>query len=93
VPGAVKESRVVLDYWAPAAPRVVGNPHPVWRADFKVAYAAEGQQYESWTYSGIRGETKRFVEIRAKQELATPGFSCLVKYNPKQPEVSVADCE
>ncbi len=93
VPGSIQETRIVLEDWVQPVTGAIVDPHPVWKAEYKVAYRAAGQEYTTWSYSGIRGGTKRLVEIRMKQALTTPGFACSVKYNPARPAVSVADCE
>jgi hypothetical protein len=91
VPGTIQETRVVVEYWVPATLKVL--PRPVWRADYRVTYNLGGREYASWTYSGIRNETKEFAESRVREALNSPGFSCRVKYNPARPEVSVAVCQ
>lgn len=91
VSGTIRETRVVVDHWVPATLKSL--PQPVWRADYKVTYNVGGREYASWTYSGIRNETKEFAEARVREALNSPGFSCRVKYNPVRPEVSVVVCQ
>jgi hypothetical protein len=93
VPGTLQETRVVVDYWIPAAPRLLPGAGAVWRADYKDTYNVGDREYASWTYSGIRNETKEFAESRVREDLNSPGFSCRVRHNPARPEVSVAVCQ
>jgi hypothetical protein len=59
-----------------------------WKAEYRVVYSIAGREYAVWADSGIREDSKAFAQLRIPKPLP----SCSVQYDPKRPEVSVANC-
>jgi hypothetical protein len=59
-----------------------------WKAEYRVVYSVASREYAVWADSGIRRDNKALVQL----SIPNPLPLCSVHYNPKKPEVSVADC-
>jgi hypothetical protein len=82
--GRFQDTRIVLDH----ARETAWGGEPTWKAEYQVSYLVEGREYSAWTDSGIRGESEAAVRLALKKSRLT----CQVKYNPRKPKESIADC-
>ena len=84
VPGTIHDTRIVADHGL----ETKWGGQITWKAEYKLGYIVADREYAIWADSGIRGESE--AEVR----LALPNspLPCQVKYNPRRPEESVADC-
>jgi hypothetical protein len=82
--GTIQDTRIVADH----AVQTKWGGQVTWRADYKVAYAVATREYLVWADSGIRGQSEDEVRLALPRTRPT----CQVRYNPQNPEVSVADC-
>jgi len=84
VQGMVQETRVVAD---PGIQTNWGGP-VTWKAEYRVVYSVAGREYAVWTDSGIRQDGKTLAQL----QIPKPPPSCWVRYDPKRPETSFANC-
>lgn len=84
VQGVIRQTRIVAD----RAVQTKWGGQVTWRADYKVAYVVATHEYVVWTDSLIRGQSEDDVRLALPKIRA----ACRVRYNPRKPEVSVADC-
>ena len=63
VHGVVQDERLVADH----ALETKWGGQVMWRAEYKVAYAADGGEYSVWADSGIRGESETVVRLALPQ--------------------------
>ena len=82
--GTIKDTRIVADH----AVETNWGGQLTWTAEYRVIYFVNNREYAVWTNSGIRGESEAGVQLA----LPKSHPPCRVKYNPKIPAVSVADC-
>lgn len=82
--GRIQDTRIIADH----ATETGWGGELMWKAEYRVAYTVVGHEYAVWTDSGVRGNSE--ADVR----LALPRFRppCQVKYNPRRPEESLADC-
>jgi hypothetical protein len=84
VNGTIQETRIVADH----ALQTKWGGQVTWKAEYKVGYSVTGREYVVWADSGIRGESEDGVRLAMPKSRP----SCGVRYNPKKPEASIADC-
>jgi len=84
VQGTARDTRIVADHGV----ETKWGGELTWRAEYRVAYPVASREYEVWADSGIRGESEAGVRLALPQLRPL----CRVRYNPKKPEVSTADC-
>jgi Protein of unknown function (DUF3592) len=84
VQGTVLDIRIVADH----ALQAQWGGQITWKAEYRVAYSVTSREHAVWADSGIQGETEADVKLVVPQSRP----SCRVQYDPKRPEVSVADC-
>lgn len=84
VQGVIHDTRIVPDH----ALETKWGGQVTWKAEYRVAYFVAAREYAVWADSGIRDESEAGVRLRLLQ--ARP--SCSVRYNPKSPQESIADC-
>jgi hypothetical protein len=84
VEGRFQDARIVLDH----ARETPWGSEQTWKAEYKISYSVADHEYSAWTDSGVRGESEAGVRL----ELPKSRLSCRVKYNPRKPEESIADC-
>jgi len=83
-PGSIQEIRVVPDH----ALETRWGGQVTWKAEYRVVYRVASREYAVWVDSGIRDESEAGVRLALPQ----PRPSCRVRYDPKRPEESIADC-
>jgi len=84
VQGTIRDTRIVADH----ALETKRGGQLIYRAEYRVAYSVGSQEREVWADSGIRRESEADVRV----DLPRRAPSCMVQYNPKKPEESIADC-
>ena len=84
VQGNIQDTRILADH----AAETKWGGQLTWKAEYRVVYFAASREHALWADSGIRGESEADVRLALPQSHP----SCRVKYNPKRPEESVADC-
>jgi hypothetical protein len=84
VQGNIQGTRIIADH----AVETKWGGELTWKAEYKVAYFAASREYAVWADSGIRGESEAGVRLALPQSYPP----CRVKYNPKRPQESVAEC-
>lgn len=84
VQGDIQGTRIRADH----AAETKWGSELTWKAEYRVVYFAASREYVLWADSGIRGESEAAVRLVLPQSHST----CRVKYNPKRPEDSFADC-
>jgi hypothetical protein len=84
VTGTIEETRIVADH----AWETGWGGELTWKAEFKVAYFVDANEYSTWVDSRIRGESEGAVR------LALPKWrpSCSVKCNLKNPGQAIGNC-
>jgi hypothetical protein len=85
VQGNIQDTRIVAEH----AVETKWGGELTWKAEYRVGYFVAHREYAAWADSGIRGES----EARVQLALPESHLSCQVKYNPKTPEESVANCQ
>lgn len=83
-PGSIQDTRIVADHGI----ETKWGGELMWKAEYRVAYSVASREYAVWADSGIRGESEAGVRLALPQSRP----SCRVRYNPKKPEASIADC-
>jgi hypothetical protein len=84
VQGNIQDTRIVADH----AVETKWGGELTWKAEYKVDYFVASREYAVWADSGIRFESEAGVRLALPQSR----LSCRVKYNPKRPGESVANC-
>jgi hypothetical protein len=84
VQGSVEETRVVAN----SGIQTNWGGQLTWKVEYRVVYTVAAREYAVWADSGIRDDSKAVAQLK----IPAPLPSCWVRYNPKQPEGSVADC-
>ncbi|SRR6266568_433297 len=84
VPVTILDTRIVADH----ALQAKWGGQITWKAEYRVAYSVTSREYAVWTDSGVRGESEADVKLVLPQSRP----SCRVQYDPKRPDISVADC-
>jgi hypothetical protein len=84
VQGNIQDTRIVADH----AVETKWGGELTWKAEYKVGYSVASREYVMWADSGIRGESEARVQLALPQS----HHSCQVRYHPKRPEESVANC-
>jgi len=84
VQGSVESTRVIVD----RATETNWGSRLRWRAEYRVVYTVAGREYTVLADSGIRDDSEDGVRLRVPR----PSPPCWVKYNPRRPEIAVADC-
>ena len=84
VQGSVQDTRIVADH----SLETKWGSELTWKAEYRVAYSVASRDYSVWADAGVRGESEADVRLNLTQSRP----SCLVQYNPKKPEASVANC-
>jgi hypothetical protein len=84
VQGTIQDTRIVADH----ALETKWGGQLTWKAEYRIAYSVAGREYAVWADSGIRGESE--ADVRLALPPSRP--SCRVRFNPKRPGVSVAEC-
>ena len=82
--GNIQDIRIVADH----AIETKWGGQLTWKAEYRVVYFAANREYSLWTDSGIRGENEGDVRLTLPKEYPR----CYVRYNPKKPEESAAEC-
>jgi len=82
--GTIQDTRIVADHGL----ETKWGGELTWKAEYRVAYCVSSREYTLWADSGIRGES----EAGVRSALPQSHPPCRVAYDPKRPEVSVADC-
>ena len=82
--GTIQDTRVVVDN----AVETKWGGQLTWKAEYKVVYFVGNREHAVWADSGIRGESEAGVRLSLPPLRPT----CRVRYDPRRPEVSVADC-
>jgi len=80
----IQDTRIVADH----ALETKWDSQLTWKAEYRVAYSVASHEYAVLADSGIRGESEAVVRLGLPKSRP----SCRVQYNPKRPELSVADC-
>jgi len=83
VQGTIQDTRIVADH----ALQTKSGGQLTSKAEYKVAYSIAAVN-TVWADSGIRGEDEDGVRLLLPQSRP----SCRVRYSPRSPMVSVADC-
>lgn len=82
--GIIQDTRIVADH----ALETKWGSQLVWKAEYRVTYSVAGHEYVVWADSGIRDESEAAVRLGLPKSRP----SCRVQYDPKSPDLSVADC-
>ena len=82
--GDIQDTRIVVDH----AIQTKRGAELTWKAEYRVVYFAANREFAVWADSGVRSESEAGVRLA----LPKSHPSCRVRYNPKRPEESVADC-
>ena len=82
--GTIQDTRIIADHGTETG----WGGQLMWKAEYRVSYTVVGREYAVWADSGVRGDSE------ADLRLALPRLrpQCQVKYNPRRPEESLANC-
>jgi hypothetical protein len=84
VPGTILDTRIIPEHGL----ETKWGGELTWKAEYKVDYSVAGRNYAVWADSGIRGESEPGIRLALPQSRPP----CRVRYNPRKPEQSIADC-
>jgi hypothetical protein len=84
VPGAIQDTRIIPERGL----ETKWGGELTWKAEYRVDYSVASRNYAVWADSGIRGESETGIRLALPQSRPP----CRVRYNPKKPEESTADC-
>lgn len=84
VPGTIQDTRIIPDRGL----ETKWGGELTWKAEYKVDYSVASRNYAVWADSGIRGESEAGIRLALLQSRPP----CRVRFNPRKPEESIADC-
>jgi uncharacterized protein DUF3592 len=84
VPGTIQDTRIIPDHGL----ETKWGGELTWKAEYGVDYSVAARDYAVWADSGIRGESETGIRMALPQSRPP----CRVRYNPRKPEESIADC-
>jgi hypothetical protein len=82
--GTIQDTRIIPDHGL----ETKWGGELTWRAEYRVDYSVASRNYAVWADSGIRGESETGIRLALPQSRP----QCRVRFNPKKPEESIADC-
>jgi len=83
-PGTIEDTRIIAEHGL----ETKWGGELTWKAQYRVDYSVARRNYAVWADSRIRGES----EIGIRLALPPSRPPCRVRFNPKKPEESIADC-
>ena len=84
VPGTIQDTRITPDHGL----QTKWGGELTWKAEYRVDYSVRSRNYAVWADSGIRGESEAGIRLALLQSRPP----CRVRFNPRKPEESIADC-